>query len=130
MKIGGMEATGSAFVKVQNSETVNTNTKDNTNNTNSMIIENKTISQLTEFEKNELPVSEKIIVSAIEKANKAMAGTNKRLEFSVHEKTKEIMVKVINSDTNEVVREFPPEKILDMVAKMWEMAGLMVDERR
>jgi flagellar protein FlaG len=56
--------------------------------------------------------------------------TRPQMEFSIHEKTKEIMVKVINSDTKEVIREIPQEKILDMVAKMWEMAGILVDERR
>ncbi|HEX3029893.1 MAG TPA: flagellar protein FlaG, partial [Clostridia bacterium] len=47
-----------------------------------------------------------------------------------HQKTKQIMVKVIDSDTGDVIREIPPEKTLDMVAKMWEMAGIVVDERR
>jgi PAS domain-containing protein len=72
----------------------------------------------------------KVVIDAIEKANNAISGANRRFEFSIHEKTKEIMVKVINSDTNEVIREIPPEKILDMVATMWEMAGIIVDERR
>jgi flagellar protein FlaG len=40
------------------------------------------------------------------------------------------MVKVIDIETKDVIKEFPPEKILDMVAKMWEVAGIMVDERR
>lgn len=40
------------------------------------------------------------------------------------------MVKVINTDTDEVIRQIPNEKILDMVAKMCEMSGIMVDERR
>ena len=90
----------------------------------------KIISQITEQEMKELPISEKVIIDAIEKANRAISGVNRKFEFSIHEKTKEIMVKVIDSDTNEVIREIPPEKILDMVAKMWEMAGIMVDERR
>ncbi|MDD2574742.1 MAG: flagellar protein FlaG, partial [Firmicutes bacterium] len=29
----------------------------------------------------------------------------------------------------EIIREIPPEKILDMVAKIWELAGLMVDRK-
>jgi len=37
------------------------------------------------------------------------------------------MVQVINNETQEVVREIPPQKILDMVAKMWELAGIIVD---
>jgi len=57
---------------------------------------------------------------AIEKANKAINGIHTELEFSIHEKSKEIMVKVIDSETKEVIREIPPEKILDMVAAMLE----------
>jgi len=29
-----------------------------------------------------------------------------------------------------VIKEYPPEKTLDMIQKLWEMAGLMVDEKR
>jgi flagellar protein FlaG len=92
--------------------------------------ESQMISQMTPFQKSELPISEKVIVDAIEKANKAISGGNRRFEFSIHSKTKEIVVKVIDSDTNELIREIPNEKILDMVAKMWDMAGINVDERR
>jgi len=86
--------------------------------------------QMTEFEKRELPISEKAVIDAIERANNAISIANRKFEFSIHEKTKQIMVKVINTDTNEVVREIPPEKILDILAGMMELAGLIVDERR
>jgi len=92
--------------------------------------ENTNISQMTDTEKRDLPISERVVIDAIEKANKAISGANRRFEFSIHEKTKEIIVKVIDSETNDVVREIPQEKILDMVAAMWEMAGIIVDERR
>jgi len=39
------------------------------------------------------------------------------------------MIKVINSETDEVIREIPPEKILDLIAKLWELAGIIVDEK-
>ena len=39
------------------------------------------------------------------------------------------MVKVVDPNTDKVIREIPPEKILDMVAKMWEVVGLFVDEK-
>ena len=73
---------------------------------------------------------DEVVIQAIEKANKSLAVALRRLDFSVHEKTNSIMVKVVNTETDEIVREFPSEKILDMVAKMWEMAGIIVDERR
>jgi flagellar protein FlaG len=40
------------------------------------------------------------------------------------------MVKVIDRDTKEVIREIPPEKFQDLVAKLWELSGLVIDERR
>lgn len=75
-------------------------------------------------------ISERAIRAAIDSVNKAIVGANRQFEFSVHEKTNRVMVKVIDTDTKEIVREIPPEKILDMVAQMWEMAGILVDERR
>lgn len=86
--------------------------------------------ELTEPEKKSMPVSEKVVIDAIEKANKAIDGAKKEFRFSIHKKTHEIMIKVIDKDNGEVIREIPPEKVLDMVAKMWEMAGIVVDERR
>ncbi|EOD00376.1 flagellar protein FlaG [Caldisalinibacter kiritimatiensis] len=73
--------------------------------------------------------TEEELINAIEKANKGVKIYDRKLEFSIHEKTKEIMVKVIDTSTDEVIREIPPEKILDMVAKMWELAGILVDEK-
>ncbi|MGI5838051.1 MAG: flagellar protein FlaG [bacterium] len=82
-----------------------------------------------EFTREYLPVSERIVIEAIEKANRAIQGVRTQLEFSVHEKTGEIMVKVKNSDSGEVIREIPPEKILDLVANIWEMLGIIVDKK-
>ncbi len=75
-------------------------------------------------------LSEKTVIDAIEKANKAIVISRRQLEFNIHDQTKEIMVKVIDTETKEVVREIPPEKVLDMVANILEMAGILVDERR
>lgn len=75
-------------------------------------------------------ISEKMLTGIVKEANKAIMMYNRSLEFSVHEKTKDIIVRVINTETKEVIREIPPEKILDLVASILEMAGLLVDERR
>jgi len=74
-------------------------------------------------------LSEKRIIKAIEHANESFRIVNTRFEFSIHEATKEIMVKVIDEETGEVIREIPPEKILDLIAKLWELAGILVDEK-
>lgn len=81
-------------------------------------------------EYNGIEISERMLIKTIEKANKELVIANRALEFSVHEKTKEIIVRVIDVETKEVVREIPSEKILDMLANMLELAGILVDERR
>lgn len=80
-------------------------------------------------EEEELSIGEQKFIEAIERANKSLRGVDKRFEFSIHEGTKKIMVKVINEETNEVIKEIPPEKILDLVAQIWELAGILVDRK-
>jgi len=74
-------------------------------------------------------INEEELNKAIESVNKSVNTYDRRLEFSIHETTNEIMVKVVDTNTDEVIREIPPEKILDMVAKLWEMAGIIVDKK-
>ncbi|NLK00890.1 MAG: flagellar protein FlaG [Clostridia bacterium] len=85
--------------------------------------------QGVEQPKSETIYNEKEVIEAIEHANNAFQVVNTRFEFSIHEGTKEIMVKIINTENDEVIREIPPEKILDIMAKIWELAGIFVDER-
>lgn len=77
-----------------------------------------------------ISIAEKTVIEAIERANKKLSGVMAEFEFSIHEKTKQISVKVLNKETKEVIREIPPEQVLDMVAHLWEMAGIIVDEKR
>jgi flagellar protein FlaG len=74
-------------------------------------------------------VNHQDIMYAVKQANKALEGTNRRFEYSIHEQTNTIVVKVIDTETNEVIREIPPEKILNLIAKLWELAGIIVDEK-
>jgi flagellar protein FlaG len=78
----------------------------------------------------ELTISDKAIINAIEKANKSLDGIQHRFQYSVHEKTGQILVKVINSETDEVIREIPNEKIIDLIARFQEINGLTIDEKR
>jgi flagellar protein FlaG len=93
------------------------------------------INNISELKRAELrgdnyTISDEQLVKAIEKAIHSMQGKNTTLEFSIHEKTKLISVKVKDADTGDVIREIPPEKTLDFVAKLWQMAGILIDEKR
>lgn len=57
------------------------------------------------------------------------AGADRYLRFEKHEKTGQWMVRVCDSETDEVIKEIPPEQILDMVGRFCELAGLLVDEK-
>lgn len=74
-------------------------------------------------------INDEMLDKAIEMANKTLKQHNNFIERSVHEVTKTVMYVMKDTETDEVIREFPPKKIQDMIAKMWELAGLFVDEK-
>lgn len=68
------------------------------------------------------------IKRAIEEINKR--ANNSEAIFGIHDATNRVTIKIVDKETKEVLKEYPPEQTLDMIAKVWEMAGLMVDEKR
>ncbi len=68
------------------------------------------------------------IKKAVEDINKK--ANNSEAIFGIHEATNRVTIKIVDKSTKKVIKELPPEKTLDMIAKVWEMAGLMVDEKR
>ncbi len=65
---------------------------------------------------------------AVEELNKKMG--NSEAIFGIHEETNRVTIKIVDKESREVIKELPPEKTLDMIARVWEMAGIMVDEFR
>jgi len=74
-------------------------------------------------------INEEMFNKSVEQANKTLEFYNRRIERAVHEVTHTVMYTIKDTVTNEVISEFPPKKIQDMIAKMWELAGLFVDEK-
>ena len=72
--------------------------------------------------------SNETLHKAIEKINKQM--TNSEAIYGFHDKTNRVTIKIIDKETKEVIKELPPEKTLDLIAKAWELAGILVDEKR
>jgi flagellar protein FlaG len=50
------------------------------------------------------------------------------LQFSVHEASGEIMVRVLKESTGEVIREIPPSEMLDLAARLGEMVETLFDQ--
>ena len=73
--------------------------------------------------------SKEQLKKAVEKINSGQME-NSEAVFGIHEETNRVTIKIVDKKTKEVIKELPPEKTLDMIAKVWELAGLMVDEKR
>jgi flagellar protein FlaG len=76
------------------------------------------------------PMSEGMLHEALDKMDDFVRATYHHLEYNVHEATGEYIVKVVDDESGEVVREIPPEKLLDIYADLMEMVGIFYDERR
>jgi len=83
---------------------------------------------LKEKQSESQAVSPKSVESAADNMNKKMSSTH--IEFSYNENVNRVSITVYDDVTGEVIREIPPEESLKMLEKMWEITGLLVDEKR
>lgn len=88
---------------------------DNSQNTD-MALENKKVAQST-------------IDSTMSDINSKIKMSNTQLQYSIDEETQRISIKVIDQDTDKVIREIPPEETLEAIKKIWEIAGIIVDKK-
>lgn len=72
-------------------------------------------------------MSEETMKQTLSDINKKLSNTE--CVFGVHEATNRVTIQIVDKNTKEVIKEIPPEKTLDMIAKVWELAGILVDEK-
>jgi len=96
-----------------------------TNNTNKTL----DMDQQSEINISASSIGDKYFNEMIEKTNKKLALENTHLRLSVHDMSHQIVVKVVNTETEEVIREIPPEKFIDLVYNLCKQVGLILDER-
>jgi flagellar protein FlaG len=61
--------------------------------------------------------------------NEFLQPSHTSIKFELHDELKEYYVQIVDERTNEVIREIPPKKLLDMYAAMMEFVGLIVDKK-
>jgi len=84
----------------------------------------------TEKDQEDKDLSEEKDAKQGTQLKKAVNDLNKQMKnseaiFGIHDKTNRVTIKT----TKEVIKEYPPEETLDMIAKVWEIAGILVDEK-
>ena len=72
---------------------------------------------------------QELLDESLKQANKSLEAFDRVISREVHEVTGSVIYKIVDINTHKVIAEFPPKKIQDMIAKMWELAGLFVDEK-
>ena len=72
--------------------------------------------------------TKKTFDAMMSEANQKLSKT--RCEYSYDEPTRRVSIKVYDKDTDKLIREVPPEKSLEALQKIWELAGISVDEKR
>jgi len=68
--------------------------------------------------------------SAVDDINRAMKQSNSNVEFSIDEDTKQTVIKVMESGTGNVIRQFPTEEILAVSRMIGEaQRGALVKQK-
>lgn len=92
---------------------------------------NKSIPEDLEVNKTTEDQLDKKLKDALSMANNKIKQSQPRTrcEFTYHEDMNRVSIKLIDKETDKVVKEIPPEKTIKMIEKLWEIAGLLVDEK-
>ena len=75
------------------------------------------------------PVSREQLNQAIKATKDFVGSINSSLDFSVDEDTGSVVVKVIDKETKEVIRQFPSEEMLSIAKALESIKGLLVKQK-
>lgn len=75
-------------------------------------------------------ISKTLLVKLVEALNEALTHSRTKVEFKIHESSKNIIIKIIDTRSKKVIKEMPSEKMLDMIQKFLELSGFIVDEMK
>ncbi|GLC87790.1 flagellar protein FlaG [Lysinibacillus piscis] len=69
------------------------------------------------------------VQEAVEKMNTMLEVNHNTAKFKYHEGLDRYYITVVDRETDEVVKEIPPKKLLDAFYEMQKMLGMIVDEK-
>lgn len=72
-------------------------------------------------------LSDAEIAAMVKELNAAMQVVNTNLSFSVDSVTKKTVVRVVNAQTQEVIRQIPPAEMLRISERITELLGVLFD---
>ena len=82
-----------------------------------------------EVKKSNPAYKDDVLEKIIDDLNKKLNFAGREIRCSTHKKTGQVIVRVVDTETGKTIREIPQEKSLDVLAKILEQSGLLVDEK-
>lgn len=113
-----------SFSQQQNFNRVDTRIKNSNNSSKNKPDSLQEKSQQQEDDRLEADVRE-----SVENVNEIVNQIKEDLAFKVHDKTGKLMVQIVDLKTKEIIKEMPPEEMLDLEAKIHEMVGILIDKK-
>lgn len=104
----------------------------NSNKQSDILIQRDKIEEITNIEQQESTPTKKEkeqIEGIVKGLNDFVNISHTHLKFEFHDELERYYVTVIDNETQEVIKEIPPRKLLDMHAAMMEFMGLLVDKK-
>lgn len=92
-----------------------------------IVIEGGKASDSNEGGNGQREASSEQLKKAVSRINRKMVNTS--CQFGIHDATNRVMIKLVDNETKEVIKEYPAEETLDIIAKAWELAGILVDKK-
>ncbi len=94
------------------------------------VVQRQVADKVSEVRDSKKDVEKKESVSletAVVESNKAAVQMNSQVRFEIDQNTKNVIVKVVNKDTGEVIREIPSEEMVKLASRMEELRGVIFD---
>ncbi|WP_457639917.1 flagellar protein FlaG [Persephonella sp.] len=80
-------------------------------------------------DKQQQQIPEEVLKNAVENLNKKLEMLNSQLKVETDEDTGIRVIKIVDKETNEVIRQIPPEVMLKIAKYLDEVAGLLFNEK-
>jgi len=103
----------------------NNNQRTRVNRNDNSDLKPESLREKQEYSEQEL---EDEVRESVKDVNEIVDKVKEGLSFQIHEDTEKMMVKVVDLNTDEVIKELPPEEMLDLQARIHEMVGILIDE--
>ena len=121
MRVDSLESLSNRQIDKNNSNNHSTRVNRNDNSERNP----ESLREKQEYSEQEL---EDEVRESVKDINEIVDKVKEGLSFQIHEDTEKMMVKVVDLNTDEVIKELPPEEMLDLQARIHEMVGILIDE--